>query len=251
MLTLLAKTKSDDIGLIGHIIVNYPTPALAQQAVAVMVDAGVQLIELQIPFSEPVADGPVMMRANHRALANGVTVAHCFDFMQQVASKYPIPFVFMGYANVVFHQGFENFVVKAKEAGARGAIVPDLPFDMAPDYIASCAKHDFAHIQLVPPNIKQERLVQLLNATNGFVYAVARGGVTGEQSTFNQELINHLQRIRAQTDLPIAVGFGIQSKAEVDWLKPYADYAIIGSKALEISEKQGITGLREFWQGLT
>lgn len=250
MKQLLPTTDDNNIGLIGHIIVNYPTPSLAYDSVATMVEAGVKLIELQIPFSEPVADGPTLMHANHRALANGVTVNQCFEFMEKVAKKFPIPFVFMSYGNIVYHHGFEKFVIRAKSVGAKGAIVPDLPYDITQDYLDICDQHDFFHAQLIPPNVTEERLVGLVNAATGFIYAVARSGVTGKHSSFNDGVITHLQNIRQHTELPIAVGFGVQSRADVEWLKPYADYAIIGSKALTVLETQGIDGLRKFWQGI-
>ena len=141
-MSILQKHDENSIGLIGHTVIDYPNPKLARSAIDIMVDAGVSLIECQIPFSEPIADGPTFMHANHEALAQGVTVAHCFAFMREVTQKHKIPFVFMTYANIVFANGFENFVHKAKEAGASGAIVPDLPAELAVDYLEICRQND-------------------------------------------------------------------------------------------------------------
>ena len=112
-----------------------------------------ELIELQIPFSEPIADGPLFARANHEAISQGTTLAQCYEFMSEMTSHYSIPFVFMTYANIVFKQGFNEFVKKAKEAGAVGAIIPDLPLDLAPEYVQICHKNEFAAISVVSPNI--------------------------------------------------------------------------------------------------
>lgn len=250
MKPLLKKHDANSIGLIGHTIVNYPTEKDAQEAVAIMVEEGVDLIELQIPFSEPVADGPLFMEANHEAIAAGVTVTQCFDFMRKVSQQYPTPFVFMSYANIIYKKGFENFVKSATAAGAKGAIVPDLPLENAAEYLAVCQQQNFAAIQIVPPNTDDKRIQLLTHAAHGFIYAVARSGVTGAKTAFNHQLIDFIQRIRSCTELPIAIGFGISSAEDVRFLKPYADYAIVGSQALRILKEQGLDRYRQFWHEL-
>ncbi len=247
---LLPKHDENSIGLIGHTIINYPTPELAESAVDVMVENGVNLIELQIPFTEPVADGPVFTKANHGALASGVHVADCFAFMHKVTAKHDIPFVFTAYANTLFNKGYANFISEAKAAGARGAIVPDLPVDNAADYLAICQEQDFAPIQLIPPNTADDRMREIAEAAGGFIYAVARGGVSGDETTYSEQLKVFLAHIRTVTDLPIAVGFGVKQPSDVEFLKPFADYAIVGTAAFKILQEQGIDKLREFWQNL-
>lgn len=244
----LKKHSDNSIGLIGHMIINYPSPQLCRDAVKVMVDAGVDLIELQIPFSEPVADGPLFMKANHDALAAGVTVDQCFAFMQEMTRQYKIPFVFTTYANIVYKRGFENFIKRAIEVGAKGAIVPDLSIDK--EYLQTAKKHHFAPIQLIPPNISEARLTKLAKASQGFIYAVARTGVTGKQTEFGKSLTDFLQRIRQHSHLPIAVGFGISTPSDVEFLKSKADYAIIGSQTLRVLNEKGLPGLQQFWQSL-
>src|SRR3989338_8064110 len=132
MKLLLKKHDKNSIGLIGHTIVNYPNADLTRQAIDIMVEAGVSLIELQIPFSEPIADGPLFTHANHQALAQGVNIEQSFALMAEVSRKHAIPFVFMTYGNVLYQQGFDQFIVRAKKAGAKGIIVPDLPVDETP-----------------------------------------------------------------------------------------------------------------------
>jgi tryptophan synthase alpha chain len=250
MKAILSKQPPNAIGLIGHTIINYPSPAQAREAVAIMVNEGVALIELQIPFSEPVADGPLFMRANHEAIAAGVSVADCFAFMREVSTQHKIPFVFMSYANILYKQGYTAFAKQAAQAGAKGVIVPDLTLENAQEYLAACADQGLAVIQVIPPNVSEERLSKLAQASQGFVYAVARSGVTGTQTQFSQFFPIFLQRLRQHTDLPIAVGFGVTSPDDIRFLKSYADYAIVGSQALRILQEQGTTKLQQFWHEL-
>lgn len=252
MRPLLKKNEGNAIGLIGHTIVNYPTPALCRESIDIMVAAGVSLIELQIPFSEPMADGPIFMAANHAALAAGVTLEQSMALMREVSARYAIPFVFMTYGNIVFKKGFTAFIEAALASGASGAIVPDLPFDSVDGhaYLTAAKQHDFPVIQLIPPNVDTQRLAQLAQTADGFIYAVARSGVTGKKTQINNELVEFLKQIRRHSDLPVAVGFGISTPEQVAILKPYADYAIIGSQALQVLQQQGTSGLRTYWQAL-
>lgn len=247
---LLKKHDKNSIGLIGHTIINYPSPEECEKAIAIMVEAGVDLIELQIPFSEPVADGPLFLKANHEALEAGVSVAQCFNFMHRISKKYNIPFVFMTYVNILYKKGFENFVQAAAAAGAKGLIVPDLPVEMATDYLAACTKYAVAAIGLIPPNVTGARLQKIAEAAQGFIYAVARAGVTGSKTEMNKELIAFVERIRHHSELPIAVGFGIATAADIEFLKPHVDYAIVGSQALRVLKEKGLSELRRFWHEL-
>ena len=251
MKLLLKKHDKNSIGLIGHTIVNYPNADLTRQAIDIMVEAGVSLIELQIPFSEPIADGPLFTHANHQALAQGVNIEQSFALMAEVSRKHAIPFVFMTYGNVLYQQGYERFVIRAKEAGAQGIIVPDLPIDQTPDLVTACQQHQLAWIQVIPPNATEQRLSLLAKASQGFIYAVARSGVTGAKTALNQQLTNFITRIRQYSDLPIAVGFGIASPQDVAFLRPIADYAIVGSAALRILQEGGVPALRKFWFALS
>lgn len=248
--SFLKKLPNNEIGLIGHTIINYPSPEICRESIRIMVEAGVSLIELQIPFSEPVADGPLFMAANHQAIAAGVTIDQCFALMQEVTERYSIPFVFMTYTNIAFKMGFTEFVKQAKAAGAKGAIIGDLPFDAAPEYLSACHHHQFAAIQLIPPNITEDRLAKVAKASEGFIYAIARSGVTGSKTEMGQNLLSFLTRIRQYSKLPIAVGFGITERSDVEFLKSHADYAIVGSQALRVLQSEGLAGLKKFWQSL-
>lgn len=250
MKALLNKPDKNTIGLIGHLIIDYPNKSLARAAVKIMVDAGVDLIELQIPFSEPIADGPVFMQANHQAIRQGVHLKDCFEFMHEVTKLYQIPFVFTAYVNSLAHLGFENFVKTAVKAGAKGAIVPDLPVDYAEEYLQASEKYDFSPIQLIPINCTEMRMAHIAKSAGGFIYAVARSGVSGDQTAFSQEISDFLTKIRRVSDLPIAVGFGVKTKADIEFLKPIADYAIVGTQAFLILQNQGIAAFAAFWRDL-
>lgn len=247
---LLENKPPQMIGLIGHTIIDYPTPSDALEIVDILVQNNVELIELQIPFSEPIADGPLFAKANYDAVKNGVTISKCYDFMSKVTAKYSIPFVFMTYANIVFREGYSQFVKNAKKAGAKGAIIPDLPFDIAKDYLKICKQENFAAIPVVSPNISEKRLQEISPFFEGFIYAVARAGVTGTKTEFDLSVINYIKELKRHTELPIAVGFGISSGEDLSFLRGSADYAVIGSQTLRVFEKEGLKGVRDFWQEL-
>lgn len=245
---LVEKTKK--IGLMGHVIANYPSPKEARRLIGIMADAGVKVIEIQIPFSEPMADGPLFMQANHQAIAQGVTTKSSLDLLAEVSSRYDVPFVLMTYANVIFKKGFEAFVKAAVLAGAQGIIVPDLPYDYAEEFESCCTKMELAHIQVIPPNVSEERLKHLCQLSKGLVYAAARSGVTGSRTEFGASLDEFLRRIRRYTDLPVAVGFGVRTPEDVEFLQGRADLAVIGSQGLSVYQQQGFRGVKTFWQSV-
>ncbi len=247
---LLPLKYPKKVGLIGHTIINYPNFEQASAIIDVLVKNHVDMIELQIPFSEPIADGPIFVKANHEAIKNGCTVEQCYEFMFDMSSRYSIPFIFMTYANIVYKQGFYTFIKKAKEAGARGAIIPDLPLDLADDYVKLCRDHQFAAISVVSPNISNERLKTLTPFFDGFIYAVARSGVTGSKTVFDEKISHYLNKLRHCSNLPLAVGFGISSSADLFFLQGKADYAVVGTQTVRIYEQQGIEGVAKFWQEL-
>ncbi len=242
------NTSKARIGLIGHVIANYPTAEAARAMIRNMVDAGVAVIEIQIPFSEPAADGPVFMAANHYALENGVTVNDAFALMHEVSRAHPgTDFVFMTYLNIVYKAGYAAFVKRAAEAGARGLIVPDLPLEYVGRLDQEAKVHGLDNIRLVAPNTTDERLARICQSARGFVYAVARGGVTGGATTISAQLSGYTAKISALTPTPIGLGFGIRSPEDVTGLKGISDYAIIGTAALQAWQTGGDATHRYFW----
>lgn len=248
MKTPLVKLRPSAIGAIGHVVANFPSAAAVKSMVRVMVDAGVALIEVQIPFSEPSADGPVLMAANHHVLARGDGVDDSFRLMKDLTKSFSIPFVFMTYLNPVYQMGFETFVKRSIAAGARGVIIPDLPLDRAEGWLPIAQGMEFWVVPVVSPNMNDQRLRLILTLGSGFIYAVARQGVTGSKTLMGLDQVAFLQRIAgARGDLPIAMGFGLTGVRDLAPIKGWADYGIVGSHGLRTFQEGGVTRYRKLW----
>ncbi len=245
------KREQKEILLMTHLVLGYPSFDANRQVIEQMVNAGVELIELQIPFSEPMSDGPVILKANDVALKNGTTVAACFDVAKEICARYPqVAFLFMTYYNVIFMHGTSDFAAKAKELGVRGLIVPDLPPEEGKEYMAACETQGIDPIFIFTPTNTKERLQELAAVSKGFVYCVGRRGVTGIKTQFDSELQDSIDSYKSATELPIALGFGIQEKADIDFLKGKADIAVLGTQVLRIQDKDGIEAVGAFLNGL-
>lgn len=244
------RKKSKELLVMAHVVCGYPSFEENLQELEIMAEAGVDLVELQFPFSEPSADGPLFVRANEQSLKAGTTVDQCFDFMRQVSARFPFKVLMMGYYNTVFKMGEDVFVQRLKEAGGVGYILPDLPVEEAENLHALSAEADVEPVILMTPTSSDKRLAQLGAASRGMVYAVARKGVTGSKTNMGDDVLALIDRCRQHTDVPIGVGFGISSKADMDFLKGSADLAIVGTAALKIWEQSGAEGLRGFFAEL-
>jgi tryptophan synthase alpha chain len=247
---LKRRRKDRDILLMTHIVMGYPSFDDSLKIVDAMVAAGVDLMELQIPFSEPIADGPVILRANQQALDQGATVRRCFDFAADVARRYKIPFLFMTYYNILFKYGVEAFVTDMATAGLHGAIVPDLPPKYGADYLTAMADRRLSPVFIFTPTTSDERMQYLASVGDGMIYCVARKGVTGSDTAFSDELQIYLSRCRQATDLPLALGFGVKDKADVDYLTGKVDIAVIGTKMIEIIDENGTAAVAPFIRSL-
>ncbi len=247
---LRERRRSRDILLMTHIVIGYPSFEQSFRVIESMVAAGVDLMELQIPFSEPIADGPVILHANQSSLARGTTVAECLDFAREVTQSFPIPFLFMSYYNILFKYGVERFASAMAERHLRGAIVPDLPPEEGQDYLRAMATNDLAPIFIYSPTTSNERMKYLASVARGFIYCVARKGVTGLDTAFSDQLQTYLGRCRSATSLPLALGFGVKDRADVDFLKGKADIAVIGTQTIRLLDSQGVEAVGAFIQGL-
>ncbi|MCP5069971.1 MAG: tryptophan synthase subunit alpha [bacterium] len=247
---LRAKQREREILLMTHIVMGYPSFDDSLRVVEAMVEAGVEIMELQIRFSEPIADGPVILHANQESLQAGSTVEQCLVFGEEVATRFDIPFLLMSYYNILFKYGVEAFAERMANAGLAGAIVPDLPPEEADDYLTAMADHELAPVFILSPNTRDERMDQIAKVTKGLVYCVARKGVTGQDTSFGDDLDTYLARCRAATDLPLALGFGVKDRADVDFLRGRADLAVIGTQTIRVVEEQGVEGVKPFILGL-
>jgi tryptophan synthase alpha chain len=247
---LQRKMYEKEILLMTHIVLGYPSWEASFQVIEAMVEAGVDLIELQIPFSEPMADGPVILRANQKALERGVTVQACLDFAQEVAEKFAIPFLIMSYYNILFKYGLERFIETMKERKVQGAIVPDLPHEEGQDYLKIMEQYGLTPVLFFSPTTPDSRMRSIAKLGRGFIYCLSRKGVTGAETSFSSELSKYLDRCREATSLPLAVGFGIKDKRDIDFLRGKADMAIVGSQSIRIVEEQGPAAVGDFIAGL-
>jgi tryptophan synthase alpha chain len=243
--------ENRDVLLMTHLVLGYPSFAVNRQVVKQMAAAGVELIELQIPFSEPVADGPVIARACQESIAGGTTVEQCLAFAAEMSGSHPrVHFLLMTYYNIVFRLGEGVFLDRARRARIRGLIVPDLPIEEGAEFFRAVRRVGIDPIQIFAPTSTTGRMHELEGFADGFVYCVARRGVTGATTQFGPEFGAYLARCRAATDLPLAVGFGIRSRADVDQLLGKADIAVIGSETIRIVDEQGPAAVGPFLEGL-
>lgn len=249
--TYLRKLRKEkEILLMTHIVIGYPSLEASFEIVQAMVEAGVDLMELQIPFSEPIADGPVILKANQQALARGITVRQCLDFGERVAHRFDIPFLFMTYYNILFKYGVARFAETTAAKGLKGAIVPDLPPEEGREYLTAMEAHKLAPIFIFAPTSSDQRMQMIAGHARGFVYCVARKGVTGQQTEFSRQLDAYLARCRQATDLPLALGFGVKDKSDIGFLTGKADIAVIGTQTIRIVEEQGIDAVGNFIRDL-
>jgi tryptophan synthase alpha chain len=244
------KVSEKGLLLMAHVVIGYPDLETSFELVKTIVSAGVDLMELQIPFSEPIADGPVILKANQSALAAGIKVDDSFAFANRVTQAFDIPFLFMTYYNIVFKRGEARFFSEAKDAGIRGTIVPDIPPEEGETYVQAALAHDVDPIFIFSPTTTSDRLSYLAGFGRGFFYCVARKGITGAETTFSSELDQYLGRCRKVTELPLALGFGVSQKKDVDFLKGKTDIAVVGSQALRILNTDGIEAVGDFFRRL-
>jgi tryptophan synthase alpha chain len=245
-----ARLRERDILLMTHIVLGYPSFEDCHRIVEAMVEAGVDLMELQIPFSEPIADGPVILRAGQRALDNGTTVQACLDFAQDVARRFDIPFLLMSYYNIPFKYGIASFASSMAKMGLEGTIIPDLPPEEAQGYLEVLKEHQLAPIFIFSPTTSDTRMQYIASFASGFIYCVARKGVTGANTNFSKDLAAYLTRCRRATSLPLALGFGVREKSDIDYLKGKADIAVIGTQTIRVVEDRGISAVGDFIRSL-
>jgi tryptophan synthase alpha chain len=243
---ILEKRKRKSILLMAHQIVGYPDFETNYEMIRLFHECGVDLVELQIPFSEPIADGPLFLKANQQALERGTTVKQCLDFAQKVTGDFTISCVFMTYYNILLQYGVERFIETARSLGIRGLIMPDAFPEESEEYFAACKQQQVDPILVVTPYTPVSRLEYLANKTDGFLYCAARKGVTGFKTSFGDATTDFLSRCRQYSSTPIAVGFGIQRPEDVRYLANKSDIAIVGSTLLNVLEAEGTPGVREF-----
>ncbi|MDA1060316.1 MAG: tryptophan synthase subunit alpha [bacterium] len=239
-----------------HIVAGYPTMKRCRD-IALLMSAYVDFIEIQIPFSDPVADGPTIMSANQKALTGGTSVEDCFRLMEELSNKFrrngvDTKLLFMSYFNILHHMGIDKFCKRAKASGCYGLIVPDIPIDEEKNegYLSSCGEYDLMPIQIVSPLTTEDRLKKISKHSKGFIYCVSRFGTTGQSTDINRNLKDYLKKVRKYTKLPLAVGFGISKKQHIDIVHQNAEIAVIGSKIINLETSGGLPSIKKFLASL-
>jgi len=213
-----------------YAVLGYPTREGSLKVIKALADEGADLLELGVPFSDPLADGPTIQAATHKSLENGTTVKDCLAMTRELrANGVDTPALMMGYINPIMAYGMEQFVADAADAGVDGFIVPDLPPEEAGEFEALCKKHDLALVYLLAPTSGQGRVKFITRKSQGFVYLVSLLGVTGARSELPPDLADFVKRVRAETDKPLAVGFGIGNGEQAQLVGSIADGVIVGS----------------------
>lgn len=219
-------------------------------------EAGTDIVELGIPFSDPVADGSVIQDASYRSILNGTNLRKVFQAVKEVRAECQIPIIFMMYYNTILHYGVKEFVEKCKETGVDGLIVPDLPYEEQKE-IKEYLTSDEAPIliELISP-VSKQRIPMILEHARGFVYCVSSMGVTGQEGKFYDTVKGYLAEVKAQSKIPVMMGFGIQTAQDVDFVKDSIDGCIVGTHFIEVLEGSGYSleaakkYIREFKEGL-
>lgn len=242
------KLRSENCkALIPYVTCGDPSLEFTEQLVLNLVQSGADIVELGVPYSDPVADGPTIQKASARALSNGVALEKIFSLAGRLREKVHVPLIMMTYYNPIYVKGIEEFVKKAASAGIDGFIVPDLPLEEAGPLKVIMDSYDMRLILLATPTTTRGRIERIARLSQGFIYCVSVTGVTGARQRVSEQLDSFLDRIRAKTDLPLAVGFGISGPDTARQAAELADGVIIGSALIDIIEKnteQGANGVR-------
>ena len=233
-----ARTRANNEGaLVAFITAGDPSIEGASNLIATIAEAGADIIEVGIPYSDPLADGPVIQASSQRALDRGMTPPKTFEIVRQARKFTDVPIVLMTSYNLVLQCGLDAFARDAANAGADGAILTDLPPEEAAAWLAAARDHGIDTVFLVAPTSTEERIKLITEQTSGFVYCVSRTGVTGANKEMSSDLLDLLNRARAHTSKPLAVGFGISTPEHVAEVVAISDGAVIGSALVELLHK--------------
>jgi tryptophan synthase alpha chain len=242
-------------GLVAYLTVGDPDLATTHNIAIAAIDAGADVLELGVPFSDPVADGPVIQRASERAVANGTRLADVLAVAASLRLARPaVGLVVFSYFNPILRFGLENFCAAAEQAGVDGVLVTDMIVEEAADYLGAMHRHRLAPIFLAAPTSPDARLERIAAASQGFVYAISRTGITGTRASLENDAEQLVRRLRKFTALPIAVGFGISNPEHFAAVGEFADAAVIGSALVATIEQAGPhdapSSIARFIQGL-
>jgi len=223
--------------LVAYVTCGDPDMATTREIILSAANAGASVIELGVPFSDPLADGPVIQRASQRALLHGTTLADVIAMAKSLRGEIQAELLIFSYLNPIMRMGFAKFAEATKDAGIGGALITDLPVEEADAYLSEMRKRELATVFLAAPTSTDQRLKLVAKACTGFVYAVSRTGVTGGVKPSQSDAADLVRRLRKVTKLPIAVGFGISTHEQFAAVAEFADAAVVGSAIVEVIER--------------
>jgi tryptophan synthase alpha chain len=223
--------------LVAYLTCGDPDLATTLEVALAAIDAGADVIELGVPFSDPVADGPVIQRASERALRHGTSLTQVLKLAKEIRKKSQAGLIIFTYLNPILRMGLAKFSAAAQDACVDGALITDLPVEESGDYLSEMQNRNLATVFLAAPTSTDARLKQIAHASTGFVYAVSRTGVTGARQQMPEDAAKLVSRLRRYTDLPVAVGFGISTSAQFEAVGKFADAAVVGSAIVETIER--------------
>ena len=229
--------QRQELGLVAYITAGDPDLRATAEFIPALEEAGVDVLELGVPFSDPLADGPVIQRASQRALGSGTTLAGVLEMAAQARGRSRLPLLLFSYLNPILRYGFDRFAADARRAGIDGVLITDLSIEEADAYIGRMRQAELDTVFLAAPTSTEARLRRICEASRGFVYAVSRTGVTGAQQALSGQLLPLLQRLRAASSLPVAAGFGISRPEHIRELRGHADAAVVGSALVRVVEE--------------
>lgn len=236
--------------LVPYVTAGYPERDVTGPLLGALADAGADILELGIPFSDPLADGPTIQRASYRALEGKATVAGTLEILRAFRAERDTPVVLFTYLNPVLSYGIEAFSAAAADAGAQGLLLTDLPAGADPEAEAAVADAGLDLIRLVAPTTTPERLDAVARGATGFLYYISRTGVTGARASLREELGEEVRRLRERVELPVAVGFGISSPEQARAVAEVADGVVVGSALIDALDEGGVEGAAAFLKGL-
>ena len=223
--------------LVAYVTCGDPDLATTREVILAAIEAGAETIELGVPFSDPVADGPVIQRASERSLHRGTTLDDVIRLAKEIRKQSTVGLIIFSYLNPVMRMGVAKFAAAAQEAGVDGALITDLPMEEADGYLDEMRTRNLATVFLAAPTSTDQRLKHIADSSTGFVYAVSRTGVTGAQKQLPEDAQTLVRRLRKKTKLPIAVGFGISNATQFAAVAQYADAGVVGSAIVHTIER--------------
>ncbi|MFC1915516.1 tryptophan synthase subunit alpha [Chloroflexota bacterium] len=243
--------RPDHKALIAYITVGYPNIKATEKIVTTLSNNGGDIIELGIPFSDPLADGATIQKASHEALQQGTTPQICLDIAHRIHQKIATPMVFMTYYNPVYNFGLRAFCQSCAEAGISGLIIPDLPPEEGKELENITRQHNLDLIYLLAPTSTEERIALVAKRSRGFIYLVSLSGVTGARQTLPPELESFVKRVRQRARQPLCVGFGVSNPGQARRIARIADGVIVGSRIIQlIDEDASLSSLKVFMSSL-